>query len=171
MRSKFCPHCGRKLELREIGDEGLTPWCADCERPIFDSFSTCVIVLAVNEDGEAVLIRQGYINTENYICVAGHIKPGENAEDTAVRELQEELGLETEKLYYVKSYPYGKKDLLMLGYVARVKKAPFVLSGEVDAAKWFSKEEMLAAMKAKTIAWQLAKEYKEHSENYPRPGV
>ena len=168
MRFKFCPQCGEKLELREVGDEGLTPWCSQCDRPVFDIFHTCVIVLAVNEEGEAALIRQGYVNTENYICVAGYIKPGEAAEVTAAREVMEELGLETEKLYYVKSYPYPGKDMLMLGYVARVQKAEFTLSGEVDAARWFKREAVLELMKPGTIAWQLAKAYQEGWERYPR---
>lgn len=28
MRFQYCPHCGKKAELKEIGDEGLIPYCA-----------------------------------------------------------------------------------------------------------------------------------------------
>lgn len=46
----------------------------------------------------------------------------------------------------------------MLGYRATVKKADFVLSGEVDAAQWFSPDEALSRLREGSIAWQLVKE-------------
>lgn len=52
---------GKKLVHKEIGDEGLMPYCNKCERPIFDLPYTCIITLVVNENGEAALIRQGYV--------------------------------------------------------------------------------------------------------------
>ena len=43
MRHTFCPDCGQRLTARALGDEGLVPWCDGCQRPWFDSFSTCII--------------------------------------------------------------------------------------------------------------------------------
>ena len=94
MKFTYCPHCGTKLILKEIGDEGPTPWCTACEKPLFPTFYTCTINLVVNEYREIALIRQGYVSTENYVCVAGYMKPGERAEDSAHREIKEELGLD-----------------------------------------------------------------------------
>ena len=50
---------GSKLELRQIGDEGDTPWCPQCQRPLFDQFSTCIIALVVNDREEAAILRKG----------------------------------------------------------------------------------------------------------------
>ncbi len=41
------------------------------------------------------------------------MKPGEFAEDTVVREIGEELGLNVKSVEFVKSYPYEKKEMLM----------------------------------------------------------
>lgn len=66
MKFKYCPECGTKLADRIIGDEGAVPYCERCEKPLFDMFSTCVIVLVVNEEGEAALLRQEYISHKYY---------------------------------------------------------------------------------------------------------
>ena len=58
-----------------------------------------------------------------------------------VRSPKEELGLDVEELTYIHSYPYEKKEMLMLGFKAKVKKADFMLSGEVDSACWFKFED------------------------------
>ena len=51
-----------------------------------------------------------------------------------------------------------KKEMLMLGFKAKVKKDAFVLSDvEVDTAKWFKYEEALNYIKEGSIAWQLVK--------------
>nr|MBP3599246.1 NUDIX domain-containing protein [Eubacterium sp.] len=161
MRFTYCPHCGAKLGQREIGDEGLMPFCEICDIPLFDVTEPCIIALAVNEQGEAALLRQNYVTTETYVCVAGHIKTGETAEKTACREIEEELGILPEKVEFIRSYYYEKKDMLMLGFLAHVKKKDFSLSAEVDSAKWFPLEEADQYVREESIAWKLVKECQE----------
>lgn len=153
-----CPYCGRKLVQKEIGDEGEIPYCETCQVPLWDIFRTCVICAVVNEQQEIALIRQNYVSATKYVCVAGVMKPGESAEETACREIKEEIGLDVESLEYIKSYPYEKKEMLMLGYKANVKKDTFVLSGEVDAVKWFPLAHALEQLREGSIAWQLVKQ-------------
>ena len=157
MKFTYCPHCGTKAIQKEIGDEGMMQYCPTCEIPLWDMFSTCTICAVVNEFKEVALIRQSYVNTTNYVCVAGYMKMGESAEDTACREIEEEIGLKVEKLTLVRSYPYEKKGLLMLGFKAEVKKAEFKLSGEVDSVAWFGYDEVLEKIREGSIAWQLVK--------------
>ena len=157
MRFVYCPYCGEKLIKKEIGDEGLIPYCSSCQEPLWDMFTTSIICAVINEYNEIALLRQEYVSDTKYVCVAGIMKIGESAEETAVREIEEEIGLKVERLQYIKSYPYDKKEMLMLGYRADVKKAEFKLSGEVDAAKWFPLSESLERLREGGIAWQLVK--------------
>ena len=166
MRFTYCPHCGKELIKKEIGDEGLVPFCESCNAPLWDMFETCIITAVVNEENEVALLKQSYVTTDTYVCVAGHMKIGESAEETVVREVKEELGLDVEELEFIKSYPYEKKEMLMLGFKAKVKKADFVYSQEVDCAKWFYFEEALQFIREGSIAWQLVKEVIETTENY-----
>ncbi len=155
MKFTFCPHCGQRLVQKEIGDEGLMPFCEQCSVPLWETFTTCVICAVVNEQNEVALLRQEYVSATKYVCVAGVMKPGESAEDAAKREIGEELGLDVEKLTYIRSYPYEKKEMLMLGFRADVRKADLRLSGEVDSAQWVPFAEAPGKLREGSIAWQL----------------
>ena len=157
MRFTYCPHCGTKLISKEIGDEGMIPFCENCNIPLWDMFTTSIIAAVVNEYNEIALLRQNYVSATNYVCVAGIMKIGESAEDTVIREVREEIGQKVEKLEFIRSYPYEKKEMLMLGYKATVKKQDFKLSGEVDSAEWVKYENALSLLREGSIAWQLVK--------------
>lgn len=153
-----CPHCGKPLIQKEIGDEGLVPYCENCATPLWDMFTTSILCAVVNEQDEVALLRQNYVSATNYVCVAGIMKMGESAEDTVVREVKEELGVDVESVRYIRSYPYEKKEMLMLGFYAEAKKKAFQLSGEVDAAEWVPVKEALGKLREGSIAWQLVRE-------------
>ncbi len=166
MHFNYCPHCGKKAEMRQIGDEGMIPYCTECRIPLWDLFTTSIIAAVVNEYDEVALLRQNYVSTTNHVCVAGVMKIGESAEETVVREIAEELGLHVKSLKYIKSYPYEKKEMLMLGFQAVVDKQEFVLSGEVDAAEWVKFDNTLPLLRDGSIAWQLVRTViKEKNKN------
>ena len=70
MKFGYCPVCGRKLEPKQIGDEGEIPYCGDCKRPFFPFSYPCVICLCISEEGDILLIKQSY-GIIRYVCVAG----------------------------------------------------------------------------------------------------
>lgn len=158
MHFTYCPHCGEHLIEKEIGDEGMIPFCESCSIPLWDIFTTCIIAAVVNEYGEIALLRQNYVSATKYVCVAGVMKTGESAEDAVIREISEETGLQVEDLHYIRSYPYDKKEMLMLGYKAIVKKKEFMLSKEVDSAEWVKPDNALRLLREGSIAWQLVRE-------------
>lgn len=164
MRYTYCPQCGGKLGTRILGDEGAVPWCEPCARPWFDTFSTCVICAVINEQREVALIRQDGVKAQHLICVAGYMKPGESAEETAAREIAEEIGQTVEQLTYVRSYPMAERSLLMLGFAARVRKRELVLSCEVDEAEWVPFRQALGRIREGSVAWQLVREVIEMNE-------
>ena len=90
MHFTFCPHCGTKLIGKEIGDEGVIPYCESCNIPLWDMFTTSIIAAVVNEYDEVALLRQNYVSATKYVCVAGIMKIGESAEETVIREVKEE---------------------------------------------------------------------------------
>ncbi|MCI8771096.1 MAG: NUDIX domain-containing protein [Lachnospiraceae bacterium] len=85
------------------------------------------------------------------------MKIGESAEETVIREVKEEIGQDVEQLEFVSSYSYEKKEMLMLGYKAVVKKKSFKLSAEVDSVEWVKYEEALSLLREGSVAWQLVK--------------
>nr|MDE7215779.1 NUDIX domain-containing protein [Clostridia bacterium] len=136
MRFNYCPDCGEKLILKEIGDEGEIPFCEKCNRPLFDMFSSCVIILVSDGKDKVVLLRQNYISRDYYNLVSGYIKPKETAEECAKREVEEEIGLKVETLKFVGTQWFDKKDMLMIAFIATTKERDIKLSKEVDEAYW-----------------------------------
>ena len=160
MRFKYCPECGSKLIEKKIGDEGKIPFCENCEKPLFDMFSTCILALVVNEYHEAALLRQQYISDKYYNVVSGYMKPEETAEITAEREVYEEIGIRLNSLEFVKTYWFAKKDMLMIGFIGKARKMDFILSGEVDSAEWIPVRRAIDLVHPKgSISYSLLEEY------------
>lgn len=154
MKFTYCPHCGTKAIPKEIGDEGLIPYCETCKIPLFEMFSTCVLSIVVNEQNEVALIQQSYGNPR-FAGVAGFMKCGETAEDAAKREVIEEIGLVPESVTFLESHWYDIKCQLMLGFMVHVKKDEFRLSDEVAQAQWFSFEDAVHTVREGSIVQKL----------------
>lgn len=155
----YCTACGEKLITKEIGDEGLLPFCPLCNKPFFDLFNTCVIVMVVKDD-RVLLLKQNYVS-EYWVLVAGFIKKGETAEEAVAREVEEETGLKTKEHKYISSYFHEHSEALMLGYLVFVEDDKFTITREVDDLRWFNINEVDKYIREGSIA-------KRHIDNVKR---
>ena len=146
MRYVYCPTCGTKLIPKAAGDDGNVPYCTECKKYWFDSFSSVTIVMVVNEHQEIAMLKQNYLSDTYWTYVSGFMKPGETAEETAVREVQEELGLTVDELKYAGTYWFEDREQLMHGFIGYVTKHDFTLSAEVDRAEWVPYKDVPARM-------------------------
>ena len=135
MHFQYCPICGSKLILKEAGDDGMVPYCEPCSKMWFDMFSSCIIALVANEYHEIALLHQPRLSDRG-VFVSGYITPGESAEDAAVREIKEELGLDVEKLESTGTFWFKKRGQLMHGFIANVRKQELICSSEIESASW-----------------------------------
>ena len=142
MRYQYCPQCGKQLKQKNAGDDGPVPYCDHCSKFWFDSFGSCVIIMIVNENDEVVMLRQKYMSDEYMNFVSGYITVGETAEEAAAREVMEETGLKLDSLEFSGTWWFGEEDLLMHGFIGYAKKQEFVLSPEVDEARWIPLKEL-----------------------------
>ena len=142
MRYQYCPQCGQKLIPKPAGDDGLVPYCESCGKFWFDSFGSCVIIMVVNEQNEVAMLRQHYMSDQYMNFISGYITVGETAEEAALREVQEEIGIKLDALEYSGTWFFGQQELLMHGFIGHAAKQDFVLSQEVDAAQWIPIEEL-----------------------------
>ena len=151
MHFLYCPDCGTKTVPRQMGDDGAVPYCENCQKPLFDMFSTCVLSVVKNPAGQIALIRQSYGQQETYVGVAGYMQCGETAEQAALREIREEIGVEAAGLQFLFSAWHEAKGQLMLCFCAEADAADFRLSQEVCEAKWFAPEDACAAVRQGSI--------------------
>jgi NAD+ diphosphatase len=86
--------------------------------------------------------------------LAGFVEPGESAEQAVVREVGEETAIKVTNVRYVGSQPWPMPRSLMLGFRADAPagQAIAVDHEEIVEARWFSREELLAAVKAGELA-------------------
>ncbi|NJC69563.1 NAD(+) diphosphatase [Planosporangium thailandense] len=83
-----------------------------------------------------------------YSCLAGFVEPGEPAEATVIREVDEEVGVEVRDVHYVASQAWPFPGSLMLGYlaVADPDQPVRVDAEEITDARWFSRAEVARSL-------------------------
>jgi len=155
MHFTFCPQCGTRCTQREMGDDGAVPFCEQCKIPLFDMFSTCVLSVVTNPEGKLALIRQSYGETERFVGVAGYMKCGETAEQAAMREIREEIGISPDCAEFMFSRWHAKRSQLMLCFHAVTAQTAFQCSGEVSEAKWFLPAEAKQIVREGSIIAEL----------------
>ena len=136
MTFKFCPICGHALIPKLAGDDGNVPYCETCQRFWFPLFADCVLVLVVNEFDEIALVKMHYLSEKYVSIISGYMQPGESAEESAKREVIEELGIHLDQLDYAGTYWYRKTGSLMHGFISHTSKQSLVTSPEISEAKW-----------------------------------
>ena len=133
---KYCAECGHRLEEIKYGDDDCKI-CPSCKKMYGSSPFPVVAVLVVNEFNEILLLKQNHISEAKWTIVTGYLIDGETIEDAVVREVKEETGQDVIKCQYVASYYFAPKQLIMIGFIAYVKKSGFSDSDEVDGIKWY----------------------------------
>lgn len=136
MHYKYCPECGDKLRDKPAGDDGMVPYCEKCNQYWFDSFADCVIVLVYNELDEIILVRQEYLSAQHSTLISGYITPGESAEETAIREVKEEVNADIERLEYAGTHWFARREQLMHAFIGYAPKCELKISKELDSAEW-----------------------------------
>ena len=100
----------------------------------------------MNELNEILLLKQNYISEDKWTVVSGYMVEGETIEEAVAREVKEETGQIVTKCQYVSSYYFEPKQLIMIGFIAYVKKSEFADSVEVDDHKWYKISEIDAVI-------------------------
>jgi NAD+ diphosphatase len=143
-RHLFCANCGASTEI-ERG--GWSRRCTECSAQHFPRVDPVVIMLA-EHDGRLLLGRQPQYPPGRYSALAGFLEPGESIEAAVARELHEEAGIRVTDVAYVASQPWPFPSSLMIGCYARAVGDELTIDRtELDDARWFTREEVAAALK------------------------
>ena len=116
---KYCMQCGTLLHIKEHPTEGPTPYCDCCEAYRYPVFNTAVSMIVTNPDQSRVILIRQY-GKPFYVLVAGYVNKGEDAEDAAVREVMEEIGLTVHRVHFNRSHYYARSNTLMLNFTVTV---------------------------------------------------
>jgi len=154
LATRFCPHCGGRLEPRMAGHELV---CAGCRRRQFPRTDPAVIMaISHGEPGapdEALLLgRSDVWPTGRYSTLAGFLEPGETLEDAVRREVLEETGVVVGEVTYFGNQPWPLPASLMLGFRGRALSRDIHVDGsEMQDARWFTRDDMRTEAAAGTL--------------------
>lgn len=155
---RFCGRCGGAMRLDEA-ERAMR--CDPCGTINYPRIAPCVIVL-VTRGEELLLARNASFPRPMYSTLAGFIEAGETAEETLVREVREEVGVEVSNLQYFQSQSWPFPNQLMLGYFAQYAGGDIVCDQvEIADAQWFHYSELPMIPPASSISGQLIQHYIE----------
>jgi NAD+ diphosphatase len=120
----------------------------------FPRTDPAVIMLVTDPDDRCLLARNVAWPGRRVSILAGFVDPGESAEQAVIREVAEETQIKVTNVRYVGSQPWPMPRSLMLGFRADAPagQAIVVDREEIAEACWFSRDELVAAIKAREIA-------------------
>jgi NAD+ diphosphatase len=105
-----------------------------------------VIVLVVRGD-EMLLARNVQFPPGRFSAVAGFVEVGESLEETARREVREEVGVDVDQLDYFGSQPWPFGRSLMVGFIGRWAAGEIrVDRAEIAEAAWFAADRLPPAL-------------------------
>jgi NAD+ diphosphatase len=135
--NRYCGRCGSKTELKK---EERATVCPQCNLVTFPNISPAIIV-AITCNNKILLAKGKHYRGDFYALIAGYVDVGESIEETVVREVKEEVGLDIKNLKYYKSQPWPFSSSLMLGFTAEADDTqPIIIDEkEIGEAGWFER--------------------------------
>jgi len=141
-RNRFCGVCGGAVQFQRGGFVGRCQQCATEHYPRVDP----AVIVAVENRGRLLLGRQANWAPRRYSVLAGFVEPGEALEQTVVREVYEEAKVRVRACQYLGTQPWPFPGALMVGFSAQAEDGEPQVDGELEDARWVSREEVAAAI-------------------------
>lgn len=120
-KMQYCPFCGNKL-VPQVIDEVERLVCSDddCDYIFWDN-PTPVVAGIVDYNNRIVLIQNVGWPKQIFGLVTGFLEKGETPENGIIREVQEELGLETDYCDYIGLYAFKERNQLIIAYYVKAR--------------------------------------------------
>jgi NAD+ diphosphatase len=147
-------HCPVDGTPTVVGPGGHFTVCPKDGTEHFPRTDPAVIMLVTDPDDRALLARNAAWPGRRVSILAGFVDPGESAEQAVIREVAEETQIKVTNVRYVGSQPWPMPRSLMLGFRADAPAGQDIVVDreEIAEAYWFSRDELVAAIKAREIA-------------------
>ncbi|TWI71681.1 8-oxo-dGTPase [Desulfobotulus alkaliphilus] len=121
-KKKFCPFCAGSL-VEHFTEGRMRSCCGSCGKIMYENPIPAACTLVLNQENHLLLVKRGVPPKEGEWCLpGGFMELEEGPEETALRELKEETGLQgkIDRLIGVTAHPsamYGA--VLITGFLVR----------------------------------------------------
>ena len=146
---RFCGRCATKTQPGSLRSSSVTAAvverqrvCPNCGLSFHPRIPPAVIVL-IERGPQLLLARGANFPPGRFSAVAGFVEIGESLEQTAQREVREEVGVEISDLRYFSSQPWPFGHSLMIGFSAQYAGGELRVDGsEIVEAAWFERDAL-----------------------------
>jgi NAD+ diphosphatase len=147
-------HCPRDGTPTVPAPAGHLTTCPTDGSEHFPRLDPAVIMLVTDPDDRCLLARNALWPKGRMSVLAGFVEPGESAEHAVAREVFEETAITVGHIRYLGSQPWPMPRSLMLGFQAAAPAGQRITvdAEEIGEARWFTREEMLAAIGTEELA-------------------
>jgi NAD+ diphosphatase len=143
---QFCGCCGTPTQIKNNERSRECPKCGQVHYPRIAP----AIMALVRRGRELLLARSPHFAPGMYSALAGFVEPGETLEQTLVREVREEVGIEVANIRYFASQPWPFPHSLMIAFNADYAGGEITPEpGEIEAADWFTLDRLPQALPGK----------------------
>ena len=141
-------HCPRDGTPTVPAPAGHLTTCPTDGSEHFPRLDPAVIMLVTDPGDRCLLARNALWPKGRMSVLAGFVEPGESAEHAVAREVFEETAITVGHIRYLGSQPWPMPRSLMLGFQAAAPAGQRITvdAEEIGEARWFTREEMLAAI-------------------------
>lgn len=166
---RFCSRCGVKTSFKK-SERAII--CPTCELTVYPKISPAIIV-AITCNDKILLAKGKHYRYNFYSLVAGFVDIGESLEQTVIREVKEEVGIEIKNLRYYASQPWPFSSSMMIGYFAEADDQQQIIvdPNELHDAQWFSRDNFPETPSNISIAGEMIELFKSGMHKHFRSSL
>ncbi|MBN2167044.1 MAG: NAD(+) diphosphatase [Marinilabiliaceae bacterium] len=155
--SRFCGKCGKPTIHKKDERAVICPFCKITSYPKISP----AIIVAIFSNDKILLANGSNFSKGFYSLVAGYIDIGESIEDTVIREVKEEIGIDIKNIRYYKSQPWPWSGSMMIGFTAEADDNQLIKidKKEIAHAAWFTRENLPNHPTTRSIAGELIEKF------------
>lgn len=158
--NQYCGRCSYPM-IRDKKERAMH--CERCGNIVYPKISPAVIVAVINEKDQILVTKFAHSTYNNYALISGFTEIGETIEETVIREVREEVGIDVEHLHYYKCQPWSFSSTLLFGFFCRVKGKDTITmdENELKVAKWADRDEDIDSSDTVSLTSEMIRLYKK----------
>lgn len=140
---KYCPQCATALTPQTI-DQQMRLACpaSACQFVHWDN-PIPVVAAIVEHNRQYLLARNSQWPAGKFSMITGFLETGEDPQQGIIREVAEELGLQTQQATFVGHFPFPRFNQLLIAYFVQAQ-GEIRLNEELAEIQCLSREELAA---------------------------
>lgn len=158
--NRYCGRCGKPMI---DDDQERAMRCPACGNVIYPRINPAVIVGVINDHNQLLVTKYAHSLYNRYALVAGYTEIGETIEETVIREVKEETGIDVTDLKYYKCQPWSFSSSLLFGFWCRAKGSTEITidENELKTARWMDMSEEINSADNTSLTGEMIRMFKE----------